>query len=421
MTKEKAPRTYEYVLNADNTFRRLLIHRDKKTPSALVLDNKELEYIKKLSEQVRLDKKKSKPKEPTKCLPKGMKEFPIYEREVDEKKKPEIFYNGQIGNFVSRLDKNYIEQLDKQVERKSAFAKAMKNEDRRFEEMLEKESESYFANLKCIAEATRRENKRNQEHLINKIKENDIKREEEIAKHKIVPVEKYVLARKNSAQRLEKEFSKCMKEKLEIQRIEHDLIAYNCAQNELKKYDEKEKKKLCEITEYIDDKPKEKNVNKESLQCLIEMRRLEAQIRLAKEKLLAEEKWKQFEEIHCKNKTVPEVNRDVLKTLTAKEQSILERKIREKWLEKQISSENKANDYYHEMRNNINYKADCKARDANLKSLCADIRYRKSLEKQMKEGENYKKKHKNEIDNGQRLSAPKLFSDIKPEDLTQKV
>lgn len=232
-------KTHIYVHNADNSTRRLMIHSDKDISNGIVIDGKSLEEMKNLCVR------SSKPKK-TNIPLRTRKEFP---KVVDKTKTDQLFYNGVSTNFVPLSDINCKEEWDKQVERKSAFTKAMQNEDRRFAEMIQKDRNLYFANLKCIAKEKQRKNQKNQEYLVKKIKENEQKRNQELSRRRLVPVEKYIFARKKSAQRIEDDLNKCIREEIEIRRKEHDLNAINRVQGELKMYEEKENKKLSDINE----------------------------------------------------------------------------------------------------------------------------------------------------------------------------
>ncbi|KAI5742558.1 hypothetical protein M8J77_008607 [Diaphorina citri] len=411
-------KSYTYVLNSDNTARRLLIPDNKKTSyNNLLLTKREFENLKSSDEKktstLKSERSSSPQKKPYKIvLKKGTK---VLDNPKESRK---VFYNGEVTNHISKAT-NWKKGLDEQLEQKSQFKKAIENENRRFDEIQEKDRQSFLLNLKCMEDERRKSNIKHREDLLKKIKENAIIREEEINKNKMVPVEKYVLSKKDSAINIEKLYKKYVRDMLDIRRKENDINVVNNAQSELKRYNEMEDTRLDDTAEHIDDTPLEEDIYRVGLQCLKQKQRLDAQMKCAREKNLAEQKRTLFEYKHTKSNYGPELNTAILKKIAEMEQVKAYKNAREKWLEEQRNNEKKRNYYYEGIKDKFNNSDDCKEKEDTLKKICSEIKYRMSLERQMKDQEKQKKNNRTYGSDITHRINSKRFENIKPEDLPE--
>lgn len=380
-------RAYTNVFNADNTTRALLVKHGERAPNNLLFKRSEFAKIKnrKYSE----DAMESSVEQPQNnhnlaILPKR-REIVKENKHKEAKTKEKLFYNGEVTNHVPNIE-NYKRELDKQLDRERKMRKAIDKINREFDEMVEKDKNGFLQNMKRKLNEKRKLNREYQEDVLRKMDEKAKIKENDIYKQGKVPPERYILGKKDSAKRVDKEYKKYTKEMLENRGNEFDQVAVNKTLTEIKKCEEVEKTRLDEIARHIGDKPDITNEYKEAMQVLKQKQRLDAIQTCAKNNNVKEQKRSQWEEKNARaHNTNPPVNTDIFKKLAAMEEENNDRKNREIWANEAKNNEDKMKAYYKQMQDKMYETAFSESEEKTRKKLCADFKYRKSLERQMKE------------------------------------
>ncbi|KAL1457716.1 hypothetical protein WDU94_007913 [Cyamophila willieti] len=416
MSKNKS---YTYVINADNTLRKLLIHDDKKVEKSLVFQRKEYNNIKHPNKNESEDNL-------TVTQPNNSRDFRLpnkgtFPTKINGKKsKEKNFYNGEVTNFVSRGDNFKFKQgLDIQRAQETKLQQAMDDEEKEFYEISERDRKLFLLKEKCMQDERRKMEKEYRIDLMKKITANEKLREQE-NDNKMITVERYVLGKQNTARKLEEDYHKHIRDILETRRKEHDLIAFNNALSELKKYDEMERDKLDELNENIVKKENNNMRYRECLKIRRDKRRLDAIHKVAKEKHVAEIARTQWEDTNERAVNKDRlVKRGLSKTLAEKKQVEIDKQRVEKLAEDKKNVEKKTNDYYEAIHNKLSF-SDNTEQVKKMNKLCDGIRYRKALVSLMEEEE---VRRKNNLDTYEMEGGMRVIKKqgVKPENLPEYV